>query len=1020
MDTTLTEEEISCIKQKNPNLIFVIGPQCSGVSVQTEKISNEFKYASLNVIDLLNKECETNEALKSTKEQGNEFSKEEIIKILVKTLIECPKNNIIIENFPKNLEQALYFEQNVIPIKLIIKFNATCETCFRRACEKGCTISVEEYQQLYNKNNEDINEICNFYSPYGIVREIDANIALDDVNTQFKQNFYPIVYSIIGKRYSGKTTLSKVLNSKTGITLIDFQTFKKENENKKDDNKVIVNKLINKLRQMNDIRVLIENFPQNQEQYSHFINNCKPFEKIYYLNAENYSCFERLNDLDINDPNYIESAKLDKLLTNFDKKLSFIESLKKNSNFIEFNVNNHQILTEDLFISKIQPYISFINIDIEGDTKEQLFQKLKDKYNCFEISLPNIIENGKKRKILPEDADINSLPIDCKIELIKPLLFREKCNRVILNTFPLTMEELCEFEKKLCKINKFIDVTESHLLTNIIKDQNSMYVYFYKLNKFTILNPSEMIDYKIEETLDLTRDINIVYGMPMSGKTVIAKHLIDKYGFLLLDFKDLVEQVKKKKIDPENPDAEPEVTYEDLLNELKNYLENIPKNKRILLDNFYIPNAGETPFLVDTYEKAFEVIKTIGNFRNLYEIVCDEKFLVNRYKNKEGITEELNEDQRSAFVDSLEKPRKLLDDIRACSSNIIRINCEEPEIKSLSYFDFYFQKNFILVKHEYDIIIEKTLELFSSKNRLLYINVPKLIYSHFYKNNEFSKKLEGVYGKQKFNVDIKNPNDFDEVVFYKYNPINFEKNLVNEMILNYVYECYKNIENTGNYIILSGYLNYDLVENVNEPYNLPLLELQKVMQLGELTALIQITRKDIKQIEDEEAIQLVIEKPKKVVKKEGEEGAEGAEGEAEQQPPEEPEEENPDAPKFKPENFKWTNYDGIPRNYVQILKRLKNMPVKLVNIEENNEIVREELIKGLGYHLDNFVNREESKYNGIIEIIKIDPQKPVPEERVEEVNATSELVEKKREAEGSGNTGAGKEKAKAGGIPEIL
>ena len=63
---------------------------------------------------------------------------------------------------------------------------------------------------------------------------------------------------------------------------------------------------------------------------------------------------------------------------------------------------------------------------------------LKENYNCFEISLPNIIENGKKRKILPEDADINSLPIDCKIELIKPLLFREKCNRVILNTFPLT------------------------------------------------------------------------------------------------------------------------------------------------------------------------------------------------------------------------------------------------------------------------------------------------------------------------------------------------------------------------------------------------------------------------------------------------------------------------------------------------------------------------------------------------------------------------------------------------------
>ena len=1010
MDSTLTEEEISCIKQKKPRIIFVIGQSGSGITLQMEKVSKEFKYSTINLVDLFNKECENNEVLKLAKEQELDIKKELLTKILVKGIIECPNKNIIIKGFPKKLEQALYFEQNVLPIKLLIYFNVTLETCVKRLTEKNKETPLEELEKNYNECDEKLKEIIDFYSPYGIIREIDANLSLDEVNTLFKQNFYPIIYSIIGKRYSGKTTLSKVLNAKTGISLCDFNEFK--NLYEEIDSKVILDNFIQKLRENEEIRILIEDFPQNQEQYSYFVNNCKNFEKIYFLNADTATCLERLNDIDINDKNYTDCSTLDKMLTEFDRKQSFIDFLKKNAKILEINVNNHQILIEDLIIKEIQPYAAFIKIDAEPKLKDELFPRLKENYNCFEINLPNIIENGKKRKILPEDANIDSLSIDCKIQLIKPLLFREKCERVILNTFPLTMEELCEFEKNLCKINKFIDVTESHLLTHIIKDQNSMYVYFYNSNKFTILNPSEMTDYKIEETLDLTRDINIVYGMPMSGKTVIAKHLLEKYGFTSLDFKDLIEQVKKKKIDPENPDAEPEVSYEDLLNELKIYLDELPKNKRILLDNFYIPNAGETPFLIDTYEKAFEVIKTIGNFRNLYEIVCDEKFLVNRYKNKEGITEELNEDQRSAFVDSLEKPRKLLDDIKACSSNIIKINCEEPELKSLAYFDFYFQKNFILVKHEYDIIIEKTLELFSAKNRLLYINIPKLIYSHFYKNNDFSKKLEGAYGKQKFKVDIKNPNDFDEVVFYKYNPINFEKNLINEMILNYVYECYKNIEYTGNYIILSGYLNYDLVENVNEPYNLPLLELQKVMQLGDLTALIQITRKDIKQIEDEEPIQLVIEKPKKVEKKEGEEG--------EEQPPEEPEEENPDAPKFKPEDYKWTNYDGIPRNYVQILKRLKNMPIKVVNIEENNETVREELIKGLAYHLDNFINREESKYNGVIEIIKIDPKKPVPEEKIEEVYATSELVEKKREAEGSGNTGAGKEKAKAGGIPEIL
>ena len=36
-----------------------------------------------------------------------------------------------------------------------------------------------------------------------------------------------------------------------------------------------------------------------------------------------------------------------------------------------------------------------------------------------------------------------------------------------------------------------------------------------------------------------------------------------------------------------------------------------------------------------------------------------------------------------------------------------------------------------------------------------------------------------------------------------------------------------------------------------------------------------------------------------------------------------------------------TSYDGIQRNYVQILKHIKNMPIKVVNIEELNNKVSE-------------------------------------------------------------------------------
>ena len=459
--------------------------------------------------------------------------------------------------------------------------------------------------------------------------------------------------------------------------------------------------------------------------------------------------------------------------------------------------------------------------------------------------------------------------------------------------------------------------------------------------------------------------------MPLSGKSAIAKHLQTKYNFTMLDFKDLIEKVKKTKIDPENPDAEPEITFPDLVKGLKDYLEKEPKNRRVIVDNFFIPNAAE-PFLIDTYEKALEIIKTFGKFRNLYEVTCDEKTLINRYKTKEGITEELGEDQLAAFKETCDKPKLLLEEIKKISSNVIPVNTDGTEDKSKLLFDFSFGRNFIVIKHEYDINVEKNLELFAAKNKLLYINVPKLIYSHFSQNDEYSKKLEASYGKKILSNEITDKTNFDGYIYYKYNPIHFETSLVNEVVLQYANEHYREIEKSGNFILLTGYLNYDLLPESDLPFNLPLYEIKNTMELGDLTAFIAVTTKDIKETEDEEAVQLVIEKPKKVVQKdpdaEGEEGEENPEQPAEEEEPQE--EESPDGvPRFKPEEYKWTSYDGVPRNYVQVLKRLKMFPVNRSETDRNN--IGTELDRVLKEHLDNYEKRAENGYKGVIDVIKV-------------------------------------------------
>ena len=1037
----LSKEDLHTLRSQNYQLIFNIGVPYSGKKTQCEKISKEFKYSKISMKEIIQKEINSKTNLgiqaKESIEKNEPLKIEVLTSILISNIIESHELSIIIEGFPNTLEEAIFFEQNVIPINKIIIYDAKEEECFNRMLEDKSVEekkTKEEFSEIFKNFQKNMDEIYKFYLPFSVVQKVDVNGSIHQVNHELKKYFYPIIYSIIGKRYSGKTTLSQELKNRIGMELINFNEFLEEKEirDRKNETEYVINNFILKLRKIQETRVLIEDFPQNKEQYIYFINNCRPLETIFYLKADNSSCLERLKNIPLDDPNYTDCSTLDTMLYEFEQKNTFIQFLKSKSKFLEIDVNSHQVLTIAQMMKQIQPYIAYIQVenDISPESKDELFNKLKNKYDFYEIVISDLIDDAKKRNMI-NDKPIEEITTEEKINLIKKVLYQEHHKKIILNTFPLTCEELDIFEKSLCEISKYIVLTENQILSSI-QDVNSMAVKFYKRNIVTTINPKDIAnDYCVEECIDLTRDINIIYGMPQTGKTSLAKYFKDNFGFELLDFKELTEKIKKTKVDPENPDAEVEITFPDLVKGLKDYLASTPLNKRLIVDNIFIQNSPD-PFLIDTYEKALEILKAIGNFRNLYLIDIDEKTLIDKYKAKEGITEEITEDQKAAFNETLDKPKKLLEEIKKisnCTINLKYGNTLDNTIKTVKDEIGY---NFILIKHEYDISIEKTLKLFAARNKLLYVNVPKLLYEHFYENDEDAKKLEGFYGKKDLKVGCVNNNDIEEMIYYKYNPVHFEKNIVNQLILKYIAKNYHNIEKTGNFILLSGYLNYDLLKNPEEPFNLPLKELQNSMELGELTAFVQMTRSDIKSIEDEKPEQIIIEKPKKKKKepKEGEEegneegdqekeGGEGGEGgEEEKQDEEEPqEEENPDGPpKFKPENFSWTYYDGKPRNYVQVLKRLKAFPLKVI---EASDTSREELIKVIGSHIDNYMARKDTGYDGMITIIKINGD--VPEETDESVNKVSRFIETRREAEILGNKGKFiKDKRKAGGVTELL
>ena len=229
----IEKEDLELLKTRNYHLIFCVGPLGSGRKSQIDKISEEFHYSKLFLADVIKKEINSNTKL--GQEANNFLSKNEpistevLVAILVRGIIECSELSILIVGFPEKLEHAQYFEQNILPIKLILKFNCPEEICYKRLTEElGFEKSKEEYNTIYTNTTNDLNELFSFYNPYSLIREIDTNKSITEMNKIIKQNLYPLIYSIIGKRYSGKTELSKVLHEKTGITLLDFEYSKKK------------------------------------------------------------------------------------------------------------------------------------------------------------------------------------------------------------------------------------------------------------------------------------------------------------------------------------------------------------------------------------------------------------------------------------------------------------------------------------------------------------------------------------------------------------------------------------------------------------------------------------------------------------------------------------------------------------------------------------------------------------------------------------------------------------------------
>jgi adenylate kinase family enzyme len=256
----------------NAKITFILGGPASGKGTQCEKLVEEFGYTHISTGDLMRAEI-----AKGTKE-GDRIRKivadgglvpfETTVQLLINALIATPSKNYLIDGFPRAVDQAQYFEQNVMETQQVLFYDVPqelmIERCMKRAETSGrdddnAETIKKRIQQFFDQSMP----VVDYYKRFSKVRKIDATGGISDVYAASKDAVLPQTMFVLGPKGAGKSTISNNLSDRTNAAFLNFHAFKAGNGLADAGEEEVVLKLIQTLAEEPKPRVVLENFPEN-------------------------------------------------------------------------------------------------------------------------------------------------------------------------------------------------------------------------------------------------------------------------------------------------------------------------------------------------------------------------------------------------------------------------------------------------------------------------------------------------------------------------------------------------------------------------------------------------------------------------------------------------------------------------------------------------------------------------------------------------------------------------------------
>lgn len=222
------------------------------------------------------------------------------------------------------MDQAIYFEQNVIECQNVLFYTVTEEVLLERCLARAANSTVQredDNEETLKRRLQTFNDVSKpvveLYAKFGRVRFIDASQSIDEVYRKTREAVLPQVFWLVGPKCSGKTAIGGALAERTNMFHVNFSHLIKEHGLKEADDETKTEHLIRYLVNEPAPRVLIEDFPQNVIQAKYFNKNCVEPTKVFVLKCSKDTCQERMLELGRDHPSYLPSSILSKKIKKY-------------------------------------------------------------------------------------------------------------------------------------------------------------------------------------------------------------------------------------------------------------------------------------------------------------------------------------------------------------------------------------------------------------------------------------------------------------------------------------------------------------------------------------------------------------------------------------------------------------------------------------------------------------------------------------------------------------------------------